>query len=371
MGDPLFKSLPIIKKNRVEVFSSNYTLYASFSSRFASVVESLASSVEQYSIDELFFSAANLNNIMSLTDYGHQLRNEVLRQTTLMSGVGIAKTKTLAKMCNHAAKTWPIYGGVVALTEPSRIKKLMSILPSSDIWGVGERTSRKLEIIGIRTALDLALADTLYIRKNFGVTLERTVRELRGEPCFSIEEHPATKQQIVVSRSFGQRVTSLEDMKQAITGYAARAAERLRGERQYCRTVNVFIRTSPYAVNETQYFNQATERFTTPTQDSRDLITAAQLALAGIWKEGVRYAKAGVMLADFTGKQSQLNLFDERPVREGSEALMGLIDRINREGRNTIFFAGEGINTSFQMRRDMLSPSYTTDWAALPVANMK
>ena len=368
MGEPLFKATPLIKKHNIAVFSSNYTLYNSLSSRFVSVVESLSAECEQYSIDEIFINCTGINDLDS---FCRMLRDEVQKQTTLVCGVGAAKTKTLAKLCNHAAKTWPSYGGVVALTDPRRLAKLMSILPASEIWGIGRRISKSLSQMGINTALELAQADTRFIRKHFGVTVERTVRELRGEVCFKLEEHPATKQQIVVSRSFGQRITGFDEMQQAITGYAAKAAEKLRNERQYCKVISVFVRTSPYAVNDTQYGNQATEKLITSSQDTRDIIAAAQRALSRIWKDNIRYAKAGVMLGDFSGREAQLNLFDESSPRVGSDALMGLLDRINLEGKSQIFFAGQGINPVFKMKREMLSPEYTTNWNDIPSVRIK
>ncbi|CRY84144.1 translesion error-prone DNA polymerase V subunit UmuC [Yersinia intermedia] len=368
MGEPLFKVTSLIKKHNIAVFSSNYTLYNSLSSRFVSVVESLSAECEQYSIDEIFINCTGINELDS---FCRMLRDAVQKQTTLVCGVGAAKTKTLAKLCNHAAKTWPAYGGVVALTDPRRLAKLMSILPASEIWGIGRRISKSLSQMGINTALELAQADTRFIRKHFGVTVERTVRELRGEVCFKLEEHPATKQQIVVSRSFGQRITCRDEMQQAITGYAAKAAEKLRNERQYCRVISVFVRTSPYAVNDTQYGNQATEKLITSSQDTRDIIAAAQRALSRIWKDNIRYAKAGVMLGDFSGREAQLNLFDESSPRGGSDALMGLLDRINLEGKSQIFFAGQGINPVFKMKREMLSPEYTTNWNDIPSVRIK
>lgn len=371
MGEPYFKARPLIEAHNVAVFSSNYTLYASMSARFAAVVESLSSRVEQYSIDELFVDCRGMETAMNLEAFGHQLRREVQRHTTLTCGVGVSFTKTLAKLCNHAAKTWPATGGVVALTDERRLHKLMAILPAAEVWGVGRRISARLETMGIRTALDLMRADTRFIRSHFSVTLERTVRELRGEICFGLDENPATKQQIVVSRSFGTRVTSLQEMQMAITGFAARAGEKLRQEKQHCRAINVFIRTSPFSPRDAPYASQATEALLVATQDSRDIIAAAQRALTRIWRDGYRYAKAGIMLADFSGREAQLNLFDECAPRPDSEALMNAVDRINRAGKGRIFFAGQGINVGFAMRREMLSPEYTTDWNALPRAFMR
>ncbi|HBS7844027.1 TPA: DNA polymerase V subunit UmuC, partial [Klebsiella pneumoniae] len=179
----------------------------SMSARFAAVVESLSSRVEQYSIDELFVDCRGMETAMNLEAFGHQLRREVQRHTTLTCGVGVSFTKTLAKLCNHAAKTWPATRGVVALTDERRLHKLMAILPAAEVWGVGRRISARLETMGIRTALDLMRADTRFIRSNFSVTLERTVRELRGEICFGLDENPATKQQIGGTAEFGKNRT--------------------------------------------------------------------------------------------------------------------------------------------------------------------
>ncbi|HHH1742734.1 TPA: translesion error-prone DNA polymerase V subunit UmuC [Yersinia enterocolitica] len=371
MGEAYFKAKPLIDKYNIAVFSSNYSLYASMSARFASVVESLSPKVEVYSIDELFVDCSNIQSVMSLEAFGQQLQHEVRQQTTLGCCVGIARTKVLAKLCNHAAKTWPATGGVVTLTDPHRLEKLMSIVPVSEVWGVGRRLTKALEQMGIYTALQLARTDTRFIRKHFNVVLERTVRELRGEVCFSLEEHLPTKQQIVVSRSFGQRITQLSDMQQAITGFAARAAEKLREEQQFCKVINVFIRTSPFAANDVPYSSQATEKLMTSTQDSRDIIAAAQRALARIWRNNIRYAKAGVMLTDFSGHETQFDLFNEVMPQVGSEALMDVLDRINREGRGQLFFAGQGINNNFKMRREMLSPAYTTCWNEIPLVKIR
>ncbi|MEH3376913.1 translesion error-prone DNA polymerase V subunit UmuC, partial [Enterobacter kobei] len=255
---------------------------------------------------------------------------------------------------------------------PQRTRKLLSLQPVEEIWGVGNRIARKLNVLGIRTALDLALTNPAFIRKNFSVVLERTVRELNGESCMSLEEAPPTKQQIVCSRSFGEKITEYDSLRQAVCQYAERASEKLRKERQYCRHISVFIKTSPFAVKEPYYGNVATEKLLTPTQDTRDIIAAATTALERIWKDGHLYAKAGVMLNDFTGSGvSQLQLFDERPPRPHSSELMKVLDGINHSGLGQIWFAGRGIAPSWQMKRDMLSPAYTTRWKDIPVARIR
>lgn len=365
MGEPIFKVQHLIKQHEVVVFSSNYSLYADMSARFVATVESLSARVEQYSIDELFIECAGMGKAMSYDEFGHQLRDTVYRATGLTIGVGFGPSKTLAKIANYAAKTWSKTGGVVVLDDAARRYKLLSLLPVSEVWGVGRQLTKKLTVMGYKTALDLALADTKFIRKNFGVVLERTVRELRGEPCLSLEEHPPTKQQIISSRSFGRRVTELVDMQQAICGHASIAASKLRQEKQYCKAISVFIRTSPFS-HDAQYSNQFCETRITPTQDTRDIVEAAQRALLRIWRPGIRYAKAGIMLADFSGREAQLALFDEAPPRPNSEKLMAVMDRLNKDARGTLFLAGQGINTGFQMKRQWLSPAYTTRWSDLP-----
>lgn len=197
--------------------------------------------------------------------------------------------------------------------------------------------------MGIKTVLDLADTDIRFIRKHFNVVLERTVRELRGEPCLQLEEFAPTKQEIICSRSFGERITDYTSMRQAICSYAARAAEKLRSEHQYCRFISTFIKTSPFALNEPYYGNSASVKLLTPTQDSRDIINAATRSLDAIWQAGHRYQKAGVMLGDFFSQGvAQLNLFDDNAPRPGSEQLMAVMDTLNaKEGRGTLYFVGQ------------------------------
>lgn len=238
-------------------------------------------------------------------------------------------------------------------------------------WRTANRIARKLNVLGIKTALDLALTNPAFIRKNFSVVLERTVRELNGESCLSLEEAPPTKQQIVCSRSFGVKITEYESLRQAICQHAERASEKLRKEHQYCRHISVFIKTSPFAIKEPYYGNVATEKLLTPTQDTRDIIAAATTALERIWRDGHRYAKAGVMLNDFTGSGvSQLQLFDERPPRPHSAELMRVLDGINNSGLGKVWFAGRGMAPEWQMKREMLSPAYTTRWSDIPAAKL-
>ncbi|EKH7695328.1 Y-family DNA polymerase [Salmonella enterica] len=371
MGVPWFQLKMTQFPEPVIAFSSNYELYASMSNRVMSHLEELAPRVEQYSIDEMFLDVSGIDSCIDFEDFGRQLREHVRNGTGLTIGVGMGPTKTLAKSAQWASKEWPQFGGVLALTtgNPRRTTKLLSLQPVEEIWGVGRRISRKLSTMGITTALQLARANPAFIRKNFNVVLERTVRELNGVSCISLEEAPSPKQQIICSRSFGERVTTYEALRQAICQHAERAAEKLRGERQFCRHIAVFVKTSPFAVNEAYYANVASEKLLLPTRDTRDIISVAVKALDSIWLDGHRYAKAGVMLNDFTPSGvSQLNLFDEEQPRAQSDELMKVLDRINHSGKGKIWFAGRGIAPEWQMKRDMLSPAYTTRWSDIPVA---
>ena len=310
-----------------------------------------------------------LDRLQSFDELGRKVRARIKQEAHLTVGVGIAQTKTLAKLANHAAKKWTKTGGVLDLSNVERQRKLMALIDVEDVWGVGRRIAKRLKIMGVNTALDLANSPIKLMRDNFTVVMERTLRELRGEPCLELEEFAPTRQQIVCSRSFGSRITEYEDMRQAVCSYAERAAEKLRRERQYCSQVAVFVRTSPHAEGEVFYGNQAMGRLLTPTNDTREIIRVAMQGLDHIWRDGCRYMKAGVMLGDFYSQGvSQLNLFDEFKPQANSESLMRVVDGLNQSGKGKLWFAGQGIQKSWEMKREMLSPAYTTRLSDLPVA---
>lgn len=373
MGEPYFKMKEYFRRNGVVCFSSNYALYGDMSQRVMTTLEQLCPRVEVYSIDEAFCDLTGIRNCRDLHEFGRELKDKVFQHTMLRVGVGVAQTKTLAKLANHAAKTWRATGGVVDLSNIDRQRKLMHLLPVDEVWGVGRRIAKRLNAMGICTALQLADSDLSFIKKHFSVVLERTVRELRGESCLGLEEFAPLKQEIVNSRSFGERITEYEDMRQAICTYASRAAEKMRGEHQFCRYISVFVKTSPFAAGEVYYGNSASSQLQVPTQDTRDIIGAATACLDRIWEDGHRYQKAGVMLGDFYSQGvAQLNLFDDNAPKENSEALMKLLDGMNhRYGRGTLQFAGQGIEQPWQMKREMLSPAYTTRLSDIPVVNAR
>ncbi len=373
MGVPWFQIKTQEYPEKISVFSSNYALYHSLSQRVMTALEELTPQVEQYSIDEMFLNLSGIDGCEDFEHFGRRLRKHVYDTTGLTIGVGMGPTKTLAKSAQWASKEWQQFRGVLALTpgNPKRTETLLTNQPVEEIWGVGRRIAKRLNVMGITTALQLARARPKFIRENFSVVLERTVRELNGESCIPLEEAPPTKQQIVCSRSFGERITSKEAMQQALCQYATRAAEKLRGEGQFCRHVGVFIRTSPHAPNEVFYGNSAGEKLVLPTQDTRDIIAVAMRSLDRIWLDNRRYMKAGISLDDFTPSGvTQLSLFDGDRPRANSAQLMSVLDGINQSGKGNIWFAGQGVNTEWKMKREMLSPAFTTCWQDIPTARV-
>ena len=367
MGVPVFQIKAEMQRHGILAFSSNYALYADLSSRVMRTLEEMAPRVEVYSIDEAFLDLTGIESVISLVEFGQQVRERIGHWIGITVCVGIAPTKTLAKLANHAAKKYPATQGVVDLTNPDRQRRLLALVPVDDVWGVGKRLSKRLNALGITTALDLANASPRAIRDQFSVVLERTVRELNGESCIELEEIPPTKKQIVCSRSFGVKVTQFELLREAVCEYATRATEKLRKEQQQAKVLTVFIRTSPFKDNEPQYSNSASGELLIPSCDTRDFIELANHLLKRIWKDGFRYAKAGVMLSDFYDPgMFQPGLFDDVSTRSNSQQLMSVLDTINQSGAGKVFFAGQGTKKDWSMKRELLSPAYTTRWDQLP-----
>ncbi|EOX4789275.1 translesion error-prone DNA polymerase V subunit UmuC [Vibrio alginolyticus] len=367
MGVPVFQIKAEMQRHGILAFSSNYALYADLSSRVMRTLEEMAPRVEVYSIDEAFLDLTGIESAISLVEFAQQVRERIGHWIGITVCVGIAPTKTLAKLANHAAKKYPATQGVVDLTNPDRQRRLLALVPVDDVWGVGRRLSKRLNALGITTALDLANASPRAIRDQFSVVLERTVRELNGESCIELEEIPPTKKQIVCSRSFGVKVTHFELLREAVCEYATRATEKLRKEQQQAKVLTVFIRTSPFKDNEPQYSNSASGELQIPSCDTRDFIELANHLLKRIWKDGFRYAKAGVMLSDFYDPgMFQPGLFDDVSTRSNSQQLMSVLDTINQSGAGKVFFAGQGTKKDWSMKREHLSPAYTTRWDQLP-----
>ena len=368
MGTPVFKVRDLIKEHQIRIFSSNYSLYDNISTRVMQTLETFSPRVEIYSIDEAFL---DVSGITHLETYGHQIRQTVGKDVGVPVCVGIAPTKTLSKLANYAAKKFKQTGGVVDLSDPLRQQRLLDITPVSEAWGIGRRHTESLAHIGITTAGQLARMDTRFIRKKYSVVMARTVMELNGESCLDLEEITPPKKQIVCSRSFGEKIIDKNQVRQALCEFAARAAEKLRKEKQRATVMTAFIRTSPFDKNEPYYGNAATGRFFQSTSDTRQLAGMATNLFERIWKEGHRYAKAGVMLGDFTPEQQmQYPLFDQPEDTDTADRLMLAIDNINNTGIGKIWFGGQRPKKDWYMKQDLKSPAYTTRWECLPVVRV-
>lgn len=365
MGVPYFKIRAEYEAKGGIWFSSNYSLYADMSQRVMTVLEGMSNRVMVYSIDEAFLELGE-SWAGNLVEYGLAIRTRLLQWTGLTVGVGIGPTRTLAKLANYAAKRWPQTGGVVDLRDETRRDKLMAITPVQEVWGVGQRLSAQFNQQGILTIADLVVADSKSMRSRYGVVVERTIQELRGIPCSELVVEPEAKQQIVCSRSFGERITDKQAMHQALANYMVRAGEKIRMERCCCRLVTIFIRTSSFNGRDPFYGDQVTAKLSAPTCDTRVLLRQLAHLLDMIWRDGYRYQKAGVILSRFSPIGSQQGDLFDNPT---DDKLMAVMDKINNSGRGKVGFASQGLGLQgWSMKRERLSPGYTTNWDDIPCA---
>ncbi len=364
MGAPWHEVKGTLKSVAGVALSSNYALYGDMSARVREIFADFAPRVETYSIDEAFLDLGNIAGL-DLMAHGREMRRKVRQWTGIPVGIGIGPTKTLAKAANRLAKK---NGGVFTLFDPSAIHAALAGMEVEDIWGIGSRWGRKLRRLGIGTALALSEADPRMIRKGFSVVLQRTALELQGVSCIGFEEMPSPKKQIVVSRAFGKKITVLRDMREGVSFYVTRAAEKLRREGLVARTLTVFLHTNQFSKKDPQYSNTATVRLAWGTDDTGVLIRCALRILERIFRPGYRYHKAGVMLMELgSGETIQQNLFGE-PFPRRAE-LMDAIDSINgKMGRGAVRYGSEGFNISWRMKAARHSPRYTTRWEDLPTA---
>ncbi len=364
MGEPFHKVRETLERNGVLAFSSNYALYGDMSERVMTTIESLVPALEVYSIDEAF---ADMTGISDREALGRRIRAQVLRVTGIPTGVGIATTKTLAKLANAAAKRWQKQtGGVVDICDSQRRDKLLKVMPVAEVWGVGRRMNEHLTTMGIKTAWDLAQADAWTLRKQFSVVIEKTARELRGTSCLALEEAVPAKQEICSSRAFGQRLHELEPIQEAVSTYATRACEKLRRQASLCRRVRVSIRTGMFNPEEVKFTKGVVCELPYPSDDTRLIVRAAQQGLQAIYRPGHAYAKAEILLLDLCQKgQFTDDLFAElQPL--AAEKVMGVLDEINsRWGRGTLRPARVPITPGWGMKQELKSPSYTTCWHGL------
>jgi DNA polymerase V len=364
MGVAFFKVRDLAEKSGLVALSSNYTLYADMSRRVMETLCNFTPEIEVYSIDEAFLNLSGLGD--NLTDYGRTIRRTVKQWTGMPVSIGIAETKTLAKIANRIAKRSPEAAGVFELTGQTRIDEALAQTGVEHIWGVGIKTCIKLKREGIKTALALRGVDAEWMRRRFGVTGVRTVYELRGISCYELEEQPPTKKGITVSRMFGRKVETVEELKEAIASYASRAGEKLRDEGLAAGAMTVFVMTSRFVEPRKRYFNSHGVSFPTATNYTPELIDYATGAVQRLYKKGFLYAKAGLILGDLVPEgKVQGNLFDQAD-RQKSRRLMQAIDAVNLKLPDSpLIWAAEGIDQSWQAKFAKRSKRYTTQWDEL------
>ncbi len=366
MAIPYFQVREYVERGDLHVFSSNYALYGDLSARVMNILEEQAPSVEVYSIDEAFLNLTGVEHCQNLTQFGQVLKERVLKWSGIPVCVGIAATKTLAKLANHAAKAYPQTQGVVDLEQPGWRQRLLAKTPISEIWGVGRSLSVRLQEEGIATAADLAASDPETMRSRYSAVLEQTILELRGIPCFSFDEEPKPKQQVLCSRTFNQRITQLQPLQEAVREYAVRAAEKLRQEQQLSRHISVHIRTNPNSRFDARYSNTASIQLLTATNDTRVIIKTVMDLLVRIYRDGYRYMKASVILNELQPENAyQRDLFSTSLQTEKGQRLMQALDAVNQRFPRGVIFAGQGCEQTWAMQRNYLSPAYTTHWDAL------
>jgi DNA polymerase V len=359
MGAAFFEYADLFKAQKVHILSSNYTLYGDMSNRVMDVLSTFSPDREIYSIDEAFLHMA----VEDPLKIGKEIKCTVLKWTGIPVSVGIGPTKTLSKVANDIAKKKE---GVFAFTDPEQIDAVLQDLDVEEIWGVGKQLSAALREEGIRNARALKDAEDTWIKKRFSVVLLRTVYELRGVSCLSLNELPAPRKSITCSRSFGKPVAKLKEIEEAIASYTANAAEKLREEELLASFLTVFLMTSPFASGS--YSNSWTMTLEEPTAFTPVLTCKAKEALGKIFRGGYLYKKVGIIMGGFspqTNYQPDLFHSDEKKTHRQKRA-MQVIDSLNqRFGGSSIRFAAEGIRQPWKMKRSNVTQHFTTSWDQL------
>ena len=366
MGEPYFKVKDLVKKNNVQIFSSNYALYGDLSRRVMKVLKGFTDKIEIYSIDEAFLDLSHIKD-EQVEEYGKQIRERVLKWTGIPTSVGISNTKTLSKVANHIAKKNK--AGVVFLKE--NIDNILKDFDIADVWGVGRQLSKLYIKNGINNAYKLKNISNTWVKKSTNVLGAKTVMELRGISCIDLETEETRRKSCCVSRSFGKKVESLDKLKESITTHCLNAAEKIRTDKQTTRAVTIFIRTSPFDKNRKYYSNSITVELPVATNNSIELVKTAISGLGKIYKYGYFYQKAGVILSKLRdASEKELNLL--APILENkSQPLMRAIDFTNAKyGRNAISIAQAGISNDWKMRREHSSRIDTASFDFLPKINI-
>lgn len=368
MGAPVFENEELFEMHDVQAFSANFTLYGDMSQRVMGILSRYTPELEIYSIDEAFLSLDSLH-IKNPTEYMRQIRELILRSTGIPVSIGIASTKTLAKIANHMAKKNKETGGVVDWNMVENQDEVLSKLPVGEVWGVGWHNTKKFNELGIYNIKQLKECDDAWIRKNFAVTTLRTVTELRGISCFKVEAMQDPKKGIISSRSFGKPVYELKELEEAVATYTSRACEKLRHQKSAATYIYVSIITNRFRPDQPQYYASKIVKLPSSTWYPPDLIKAAHFGLHQIYKKGYRYKKAMIMLFGIVPQSDiQLSYFKSDYDFEKMEKITDTIDKINMQfGTEFIKYAATGIRQRWRMKREQMSNRYTTSWKELLV----
>ena len=360
MGEPAYKLKEMIEANNVTVFSSNYTLYGDMSSRVMKTLSSFVPNMEIYSIDEAFLDLKGFD-LLDLAAFGRQIVRTTTRNTGIPVSIGIAPTKTLAKIASKFAKKYKGYKGCCVIdTEEKRIKALQKF-EIDEVWGIGRRFAKLMHYNGIETAYDLTLRSSSWVRKNMTVIGERTWKELQGTPCIDMSNTPAARKQICTSRSFGTKLTEFDDIFEAVSNFTASCATKLRHEKSCATGLLVFVMTNPFAERDPQYTNSRHLSLSIPTNITTELIFYAKSLLTEIYRPGFSYKKAGVIITEIVPDAPlQTDLFD--PVnREKQKRLIQTVDSLNESlGANKVRVASQGYSKKWKLKNEKLSRNYTT-----------
>lgn len=364
MGAPIFKCEGLVKQHDIKVFSANFVLYGDMSNRVMSALSSFTPDLEIYSIDEAFLSLEGFDRDGHLF-YGRKIRSTVKEQTGIPVSVGIAPTKTLAKVANHIAKDNPKMGGVFCLIDEKDIDHWLEKTPVREIWGIGAEKALFLNRHGITNALQLKNTPDEWVKKHLTVLTLRTVMELRGTPSITFEEIQPNKKAIVTSRTFGYEVRAIAEMEEAISAYISKASEKVRAQGSVAGYIQVFIETNPF--KGSYYRNSASIDITPPTAYTPQLVGIAKRLLGKIYKDGYRYKSCGVMLTNFSDeRQVQQDLFSPVYSDTPQQRLMKVMDGYNCSANNgQLFFAAEGAGKPWFMKQSRKSKRYTTRWDEL------
>jgi len=366
MGEPYFKARPLITQHNVHVFSANFSLYGDISNRVMTILRRFSPEVEVYSIDEAFMGLSGVND---LTSHARLIRRTLLQWIKIPVSIGVAETKTLAKITTEIAKKSPKANGVLNLYRSPWQDEALRQTPLKDVWGVGWKLNEKLGK-QFKTALDLKNANEEWILKNHSVVMARTVKELKGISCLPLGLNPEPKKVIMSTRSFGYLVEHYDELAEAVSTYAARAGEKLRAEGLTAKVLYVFIKTNRHRKQEPQYYNGQMMVLPATTNYTPYLIKAALTGLKTIYKKGYRYYKAGVTLSELNlATHYQESLFYQRD-REKLTKIMTTMDTINHnDGQRTIQFGAEGLSKPWLCKADAKSPAYTTRFDQLREVN--